>query len=152
MLQQVSWQRQMPIRVVVSKQSYVKAFCVSMKRPCFSTMFMLVFLSWVELCTEALTCWWESTSMMILFLDSCSCMRMTFSVPCIHQAGSHFGVAEPVGCHKLHLDTCHLMLASGCHRQLHLASRSKTETCSLLQRLSQGVMSIVLKGRCMLMR
>ena len=110
-LQQVSRQRQMPIRVVVSKQSYVKAFCVSMKRPCFSTMFMLVFLSWVELCTEALTCWWESTSMMILFLDSCSCMRMTFSVPCMHQAGSHFGVAKRVGCQKLHTDTCPLMSA-----------------------------------------
>lgn len=32
--------------------------------------------------------------MMILFLDSCSCMRMTFSVPCIHQAGFHFRVAD----------------------------------------------------------
>ncbi len=112
----------MAIRVVLSMQSYVKAFCVSMKRPCFSTMFMLVFLSWVELCTEALTCWWESTSMMILFFDSCSCMRMTFSVPCIHQAAFH---SEPgrlgwlsVGSHNLHMDTCHLMLAKACDRKL----------------------------------
>ena len=49
--------------------------------------------------------------MMILFLDSCSCMRMTFSVPCILQTGFHFGVAERVGCHMLHSDTCHLMVA-----------------------------------------
>ncbi len=37
--------------------AYVKAFWRSRKRPCFKTMFILVFLSWVELCTEAVTCW-----------------------------------------------------------------------------------------------
>lgn len=62
----------------------MKALCFTWKRPFLTVMLVLLFFSCVELVTLAVTCPWLSVSMMMRFFDSCSWMRMTFSVPCNH--------------------------------------------------------------------
>ena len=64
------------------RHAYLKVLWRSMSWPCLLVMPVLVLRSCVELCTEAMICCWLSISIKIRFLASCSCIRMTFSVPC----------------------------------------------------------------------
>ncbi len=50
----------------------MKALCLTWKRPFLTVMLVLLFFSWVELVTLAVTCPWLSVSMMMRFFDSCS--------------------------------------------------------------------------------